>query len=87
MNSPNEQERQRLSEILDQHVGQLSENFENVEIFCSNFEQGGEGTVSFQRGTGNWHARLNHARDWILTHDEETKCKARDSYEKGKDEQ
>lgn len=81
MNEPTENDRDRLTEILKQHVSKLCEHFENVQIFASNLEQGGDYTCSFKSGAGNWHARLAQAREWVLSSDEQVKEKARKDFE------
>jgi len=77
MNEPNEETRKRLADLIKVHVAQLCEHFQNVQILCSNAEEGGDGTATFVSGSGNWCARIGHAREWIMYHDEMLKCKAR----------
>lgn len=71
MNQPNDTERERLVAIVQQHAAALAEHFENVQIFCSSVEEGGDTTLSTQIGSGNIHARVNHARSWVIRQDEE----------------
>lgn len=83
MNEPNDEEREKLLKIIKDHTSKLCEHFDNVQIFCNSVESGGDSTVSFQNGSGNWHSRLNHAREWVMYHDQKNKCKAIIDFEDG----
>lgn len=76
MNEPNEDARERLSKIVQDHVSQLREHFDAVQILCSNLEEGGENTSSFAYGSGNWHARQGLAKEWTIYHDAKVLAKA-----------
>lgn len=77
MNEPNDEARDKLTEILKDSAARLSEHFENVQIFASNFEQGGEFTSTYQTGTGNWCARHGQVREWMVIQNERMRCRAR----------
>lgn len=77
MNEPTDDAREKLELLIRDQVSRLGEFFDNVQIFANNAEQGGESTSSFTWGSGNWHARLNQARDWVTYHDEKLKATAR----------
>lgn len=68
--------------MLDRHVHQLAEHFDCVQIMVSSVTEGADGTRSLSRGCGNWHARLNQARTWVLYHDEKDKEQAREDFRK-----
>ena len=51
--------------IVDKAIDLLGEHFDTVQIFCTRHE-GGEGTVSMNKGIGNWFARRGHVQEWIL---------------------
>lgn len=59
---------------VEDHVAQLGEHFENVQIFASRFcsdESDPEaGTVSVNWGAGNWHARRGQVAEWMLKENE-----------------
>lgn len=76
MNEPNDDARERLSQIIQGHVNQLREHFDSVQILCSNLEEGGENTSSFTYGSGNWHSRQGLAKEWILYCDAKVLAKA-----------
>lgn len=77
MNEPNNEDRERLNKIVQHHVSQLSEHFECVQILCSNYEQGGKNTFFTQAGSGNWFARMEHARYLLRCDDERDRCNIR----------
>jgi hypothetical protein len=52
-----------LADLLDRHVAKLAEHFEAVQIVACITHR--EGTRSFNRGSGNWFARLEMARQFI----------------------
>lgn len=67
------------AEMLRQHVNQLGEFFDTVQIFCTrreSFEK--SGTSHFALGAGNWFARYGQLRNWILEQNEYTKLKIRE---------
>lgn len=80
MSERNDPDREALYKIIEEHVARLSEHFDAVQIFTSSVEQGGENTVSFTSGAGNWHARHNQAREWVDYHDEKNRERARIDY-------
>lgn len=56
----------------------LSEHYDAVHIFASRHEPEVEdGTVSVNKGVGNWYARNGQVREWILKQDEYTKINCR----------
>jgi hypothetical protein len=56
--------------ILDTHVNQLAEHFDNIQILVSSVTEQGDATTSYSRGAGNWAARVHHARLFVLRDDE-----------------
>lgn len=83
MNEPTEEARANLESILKKHVMALGEHFETVQVFVSNYETGGEGnTVAYRDGTGNFHARMNQCRQWIVRNDEATRLHAQRDFTK-----
>jgi len=54
------------------HCQQLIEHFDTVQIFVSRHNSSGDedGTISVRDGIGNFHARLNQAKEWITHQDE-----------------
>jgi hypothetical protein len=50
----------------------LSEHFESVHIFATRHDGGPDGgTISVQRGVGNWFARRGQITEWLVKRDEE----------------
>lgn len=69
--TPEEQE--RLEKVVDRMLAQLSEHFDNIQIFVSKNPQGkAQETVSFRKGLGNYFARYGHVRDWLVEMDANT---------------
>jgi hypothetical protein len=48
----------------------LGEYFDTVQIFVTKYE-GDEGTVSLQRGKGNYYARTGQIRGWLAREEQE----------------
>ncbi len=68
--------------IVRQHVQQLVEHFDTVQILVSrHMPAEKDGTVSIDQGAGNWFARRGQARDFILNGDEHVREHARRSHE------
>jgi len=59
---------QKMEELVDNHVYQLMEHFDAVQIFVSRNERAGKEvvTVSCSRGAGNIHARIGHVREYLI---------------------
>lgn len=58
-------EADQKSRLIDEHVSQLGEHFENVQIFCNALHDDGQATRTFARGSGNWCARYGQIREWV----------------------
>lgn len=57
--------------MIQQHVDALGEHFDTVQIFVSRHDMAvEEGTISANRGSGNWFARFGQVREWLVKQDE-----------------
>lgn len=57
--------------LINKHVVALGEHFDTVHIFASRHIPGDEnGTAIFNRGSGNWCARVGHIKEFIIYEDE-----------------
>ena len=57
--------------LVDNHVNQLLEHFDTVQIFASRHAPTThDGTVRMHSGAGNWFARYGQVRDWIVMQEE-----------------
>lgn len=69
-------------EMVQKHVTELGEFWDNVSIFVSKHEEGTDrGTVTVNLGSGNYYARIGHVKDWIIKEDEETRIHQREAHE------
>lgn len=64
-------------EQLDRALRTLREHFDVVHIFASSLLPGEDQTRFWQRGSGNWFARLGHIKDWIIREDERARSEVR----------
>lgn len=48
---------------LDRVLAQLSEHFDSIQIIAT--RHAGDGTLTFQRGTGNWFSRYGATAEWV----------------------
>lgn len=76
MSAPQD-ERAEEHAIVRQHIDQLAEHFDTVQVFVTRVTQGGEYTVRIDTGTGNWFARYGQIRQWVEMEDEEARHIAR----------
>lgn len=61
-------------ERVDAAINLLSEHFDAVQIFASRHEPETEdGTVSVEKGSGNWFTRYGQVSDWMIKVDEDTR--------------
>lgn len=74
-------ERDQDFERIKKAVEDLSEFFDSVHIFCTRHDSDDEGTVGWQYGSGNWHARMGQIRDWISDRDARTLWEAKKKVE------
>lgn len=58
---------------VDAAIKELSEYLDTVQIFCTRYENNEIGTVSIQKGVGNWFARTGQIAEWAVKNDEYTK--------------
>lgn len=63
-----EQRAQQLSDALKRHADQLSEFFTSVQIVCTSLEPDGA-TRRFEKGSGDYYARMGAVRDWLRASD------------------
>ncbi len=70
--------------MLDKHVNELSEHFENVHIFVTRHEGEKDQTRCVNRGSGNWFARYGQIREWLVYEDQKIRecAKRSESQEK-----
>lgn len=57
--------------MLDKAIETLGEHFDSVQLFVSRYEDGDTGTVSVQKGIGNWFSRYGQVKAWVTRCDEE----------------
>lgn len=62
-------------EVLQRHVSELSEIYDNVQVLASWLETDGR-TSSHKRGSGNWYARQGLAHEFIEENIAEDQAKA-----------
>lgn len=54
-----------LDKLVSETAAKLGEHFEAVQIMVTWPDEGGNGTKSLMRGTGNWYARQGMAQEFI----------------------
>lgn len=63
---------------LQQHIDQLADHFDSVQIFATRHEAGEkEGTINIQLGAGNWFTRYGQVREWCIRCDEDARVARR----------
>lgn len=67
--------RQRIDKVLEE----LGEHFDSVQILASVTHAHGDGggTSTIARGSGNFMARIQHAREWVEDYDTDRKERVR----------
>lgn len=69
-------------DLIKQHVSQLSEHFETVQIFVTRHDAAHEdGIVNACYGSGNFYARLGQVREWNIKQDEVARDSMRAEWE------
>lgn len=59
----NEQEKQRLYDLVEKATDGLGEHFDSVRIFVTKHEDGS--TLALTRGNGNNYAQIGQVSEWI----------------------
>lgn len=73
-----EQQADQDTKWIETMAEQIGERFDAVQIIATRHEPATAcGTISFEAGTGNFHARLGVVRDWLVRQDEEARVRAR----------
>lgn len=71
--------------LLQKHLSELSEHFEHVHIFAGRHEPSTEGgTISVNKGSGNWNARVGQIHQWMIYQNENERLDCRENREKDK---
>lgn len=72
------EEREQDVKLLDDCCAKLSEHYDTVQIFFTRNEGSRlDGTVTCNRGSGNWCARYGQIREWLVYEDERIREAAR----------
>jgi len=67
---------ERDLKIIEQHLCQLGEHFDSVQIFATRHDPEAGGTVNAQMGSGNWFTRYGQVREWIIKEDARARAEA-----------
>lgn len=68
-------QRKRDMELIDGYIEKLGEHFDTVQIFVTRHMPAEvDGTVTVNRGSGNWCARFGQISEWVIY--EEARIKA-----------
>ena len=67
-------------ERINQCLQHLGEHFDSVHIFATRDETGEKGgTITIQKGVGNWYARYGQIVEWITCESEQSRIKIRNN--------
>jgi hypothetical protein len=75
----NDQDQDRDLAKVSQAIDALSEFFDTVQIFVTRHENSEVGTISVQKGSGNWYARVGQVHEWMTKNSEETREDVREN--------
>lgn len=70
--------RRRLEAMVASMVDGLRAHWDTVQVFVSKADD--NGTLGYQYGNGNWYARVEQARRFVVKNDEDDRCDARADY-------
>lgn len=69
--------RKRDVELIDGYIDQLGEHFDTVQIFVTRHMPAElDGTITVNRGAGNWCARYGQVREWLIYEEEKIRAVA-----------
>lgn len=55
---------------VDKALNDLGEFFDSVQIFCTRKESSAGGTVSINKGCGDYFARYGKVKEWLVKEEE-----------------
>jgi hypothetical protein len=62
---------------IDKCLQELGEYFDSVHVFATRHEPEVEdGTVSCNKGVGNWFCRYGQIREWVIKREEQQRVEA-----------
>lgn len=71
-------------ELLERAVRSLAEHFDTVQIFVT--AQQGTETNGFNKGAGNWYARVGQINSWVQREAEVNRAQARADFTRLEDD-
>ena len=66
----------RFLKIVDKHIRELGEHFDNVQIFITTKDENGDGTVRICKGSGDWFSRYGVVNYWLQMENQEARNSA-----------
>lgn len=72
-------------DLVQQHVNQLAEHFDSVQIFVTAYDGSHDRTRTVNLGAGNWFSRYGQVREWVIYEDEKIKLYAREQNESSRE--
>lgn len=60
-----DQEKDRIKKIVDDCVAKIGEHVDAVQVIVSHHNQDASNTMSYEKGSGNFHTRLGSVQEWI----------------------
>lgn len=62
-----DQEKERIKKVVDDCVSRIKEHVDAVQIIISHHNDDSNNTMSYEKGSGNWHARIGVTQEWLET--------------------
>lgn len=60
-----DQEKERIKKIVDDCVAKIGEHADAVQVIVSHHNHDSNNTMSYDKGSGNFHTRLGSVHEWI----------------------
>lgn len=63
----------RCLKIVNKHLHELGEHFENVQIFITTRDENGDGMIRIHKGCGDWFSRYGVVNYWLQMENQEAR--------------
>ncbi len=76
-----EREEDNMRQVVLDAVAKLGEQFDNVYVFCSSYDEMNKKTWDFSRGKGNIYAAYGQIKGWINCYEDAERGETREPLE------
>lgn len=69
-----DEEKARIKKIVDECVAKIGEHVDAVQVIVSQHSPEVNNTMSYEKGSGNFHTRLGAVSEWVEVQRQYSRC-------------